>query len=129
MLVGELVSSKNILAEKIKEIEDSISNNMIKEKVGIIINRMFEYADKHRSYVILLEKSNITTVITVADNELSVANAIILRDCVEKKIDFLSDLVVLFGVEQVLPTRDKLYEEYHIIDNAIKKSDWSTTID
>jgi len=129
MLIGELVNSKNILVDKIRELEDYVSNNTVKEVSSDIINRMFEYTDKHRSYLILLEKSNTTTIIKAADSNLSVSSAVILRKCVEKKIDFLSDLVVLFGIDQVAPQRDKLYEEYQILDNAIKKSDWSTTID
>jgi ethanolamine utilization protein EutQ (cupin superfamily) len=140
MLIGEIVRRKNDIKREIVELEfymEKISNiPNVKESAAIytnVLSKVFELLDKQQNYLILLERSNLKQEIKVGKSTISVSDAIKLRDTTDKKIIFITNLInnndASLNVINLMESRDKLMEEFILLNNAIEKSDWSTEID
>jgi hypothetical protein len=93
---------------------------------------MFELLDKYQNYIILLDRSNKETEISVGTSTIRKSDALILRETVEEKIRILTVLATnddpVIDIPNLLTQRDKLIEEQILLNNAIEESDWRVSI-
>jgi hypothetical protein len=142
MLVSELIKRKNIIKQKLSELEfylEKIANVNSKKTLdnaslyGSVLNNMFELLDKYQNYIILLDRSNKETEISVGKSTIKKSDALILREIVEEKIRILTVLATnddpVIDIPNLLIQRDKLIEEQILLNNAIEESDWGVSID
>ncbi len=140
MLVGEVIRRKNETKRKIEELEfylEKLSNvPNIKESAVIytdVLSNVFSLLDEYQSYLILLERSNIKNEIKVGSSNVKVSDAVKLRDATNKKMEFITSLInnndASLNVPDLMTNRDKLMEEFILINNSIEKSDWSANVD
>lgn len=139
MLVGEILRRKNETKIKIEELGfyiEKISNINIKESAPIytnVLGKVFDLLDKYQNYIILLERSNSKCEIKVGTSDVKVSDAVKLRDTTNKKMGFITNLInsndASLNVPDLMDNRDKLMEEFILINNSINKSDWSTKVD
>ncbi len=141
MLVSELIKRKNIIKQKLSELEfylEKIANVNSKKTLdnaslyGSVLNNMFELLDKYQNYIILLDRSNKETEISVGTSTIRKSDALILRETVEEKIRILTVLATnddpVIDIPNLLTQRDKLIEEQILLNNAIEESDWRVSI-
>lgn len=140
MLVVELIKRKNGIKQKLDELEfylEKISNIPNKKESGPVytdvLNRIFGLLDKYQNYIVLLERSNISTKIQVGNTEVSVSDAIKIRTTMDEKIKVFTNTInnndAFLDVPDLIDKRDKLIEEHMLLNNVIEKSDWSIEID
>ena len=139
MLVGEILKRKNETKIKIEELGfyiEKISNVNIKESATIytnVLGKVFDLLDKYQNYIILLERSNLKCEIKVGTSDVKVSDAVKLRDTTNKKMEFITNLInsndASLNVPDLMDNRDKLMEEFILLNNAIEKNDWSEKVD
>ena len=70
---------------------------------------------------------------SIGDSKVSLANAILIIDTMEWKINLLNDLIDIedstLDVFSLMEQRDKLLSEYTAISNGLKAVEWSTEVD
>ena len=142
MLVSELIKRKDVIKQKLGELEfylEKIADANSKKTLdnaslyGSVLNNMFELLDKYQNYIILLDRSNKETEINVGTSTIRKSDALILREIVEEKIRIITVLATnddpVIDVPNLLIQRDKLIEEQILLNNAIEESDWRVGID
>ncbi len=132
MLVAELLLRKENLKLQIDELEKHLSIEEVSGNINKIINRLFELEDVLQRYVVALDKSNNSNIITVGSSEISVMTALRLKNNTNRKIDVLTDLInsnTKIDILNLIEQRTKLFEEYVLFSKAISLSDWSVEVD
>lgn len=140
MLIGEIIRRKNNIKHEIAELEfyiEKVSNiPNVKESATIytnVLGKVFDLLDKYQNYIILLERNNLKQDIKVGKSSVSVSDAIKLRITADKKIKFITNLInnndASLNILSLIESREKLMEEFMLLNNAIEKSDWSTEIE
>jgi len=142
MLVSELIKRKDVIKQKLGELEfylEKIADANSKKTLdnaslyGSVLNNMFELLDKYQNYIILLDRSNKETEISVGKSTIKKSDALILREIVEEKVRILTVLATnddpVIDIPNLLIQRDKLIEEQILLNNAIEESDWGVSID
>ena len=134
MLIKEIITRKKYLDGKLLDLENYIHilsdlvadnktdlyNKAVEEKFGLL--------NKIQSHEVLIQEQNNLNKVIVGSNELTVYDAIKLRDTLHEKIKTL-DYIVRFGdfkvinIFSLLDQRDVLFEDYLRLKNAIDKSD------
>ena len=141
MLVSELIKRKDVIKQKLGELEfylEKIADANSKKTLdnaslyGSVLNNMFELLDKYQNYIILLDRSNKETEISVGKSTIKKSDALILREIVEEKVRILTVLATnddpVIDIPNLLTQRDKLIEEQILLNNAIEESDWRVSI-
>lgn len=138
MLIGEIVQRKEYLKLKIRETEKRLAEaprmDIEPRSKGALysdlLDTLFDLLSKLQSHKALLDRENAKTKITVGDSELSVIDAIHIRNTIERKIDTLTEVVEglehSLGYKDLITKRDQLMEEFVKVTNSIERSDWST---
>ena len=98
-----------------------------------MLGKVFDLLDKYQNYIILLERSNSKCEIKVGTSDVKVSDAVKLRDTTNKKMGFITNLInsndASLNVPDLMDNRDKLMEEFILLNNAIEKSDWSEEVE
>lgn len=138
MFIGELLIRKKGVKEKILELRsfiqdltDSIVDNT--DLHSKALSMLFDLLDKYQDYSIMIEKVNTENKIVIGESEISIANAIKLRNTIKGKIDVLSDSIngsdYSIDVFDLMIKRDTLIEEHVLINREITISDWGIDIE
>ena len=132
MLVGELKNRLNFLENKITDLESYMEDNEL-ESYNDILQELFNLYDTRRSYKILLRRSDENTKVIIGKNEISISDARDLMNTVKAKVDAMNKLIenlpIKLNIFQLMQERDKLIEEYIMLESSIKKSSWETEVD
>jgi len=141
MLVGEIVQRKEYIKLKISETEKNLSDikytDTEPQKKGALysslLDTLFELLSKLQSHKALLDRENAETLILVGENEISVLDAVHIRNTIERKIDTLTEVIGSIdkdvGVRDLLNKRDVLMEDFISISRSIEISDWSKEVE
>lgn len=141
MLVAELLIRKENIKNRIKELRNYITKAWTDKEfefdnTGVtytkILSILFDLIEKYQDYSVILSKTNYSTMIKVGNSEISVENAVKIRNTIEAKIQLISDLVnndSTVDVFNLIDQREGLIEECLLLTIKIKTSDWSTEID
>ena len=134
MTIREILSRKLYLDKKLEDITnyiEELSNISIPDKAAVY-NKAVEYKfsllSKIQSHKVLLQSQNNVNSISIGDNELSVHEAIKLRNTAKAKLETLDTIIRKgdFGVINtfnLMQQRDVLFEEFILLDLAIVECD------
>jgi len=135
MVLAEVLIEMRNLKQRISQLEDYLhrlaDNNATLADTATI--KLLDLLDKHRSHLILINKMNNTTEVSIGSSKVVLANAIIITKTMKRKIDLLNALIEnengVLDVFSLMEQRDKLLEEHTTISNGLKVIEWSTVID
>lgn len=137
MLIQEILSRKIYLEKKLNDIDNYInklSNLEIQDK-GSLYNKAlelkFDLLSKIRSHKVLLNDESRKTLIDIGGKSISVYEAVKIRDTLYKQLITLDDIITngdftSVDIFKLLDHRDSIFEEYELLNNAIKTSDATT---
>jgi hypothetical protein len=131
MLIGELIVRKDIIDDRIDELEKGLQLGAIPiDNYSTVQKELEDLYDKKRNLMLVLVRHNTSTKITVANSELTITDAIIMRDTVNKNIELLENMLMNgsgnLKIKPIIDKKKMLLEEYILYTTAIKVSDWST---
>jgi len=137
MVLAEVLIEKNILDEKIKEMRRYLFRmvSVSAEEADKATKRLIELIDKHRSYLILINKVNNNIEVTIGDSKISLANALLISQTMDRKIDLLNELIndcdgdTVLSIFSLIAQRDKLLDEYILISNQLEAIEWGAEVD
>jgi hypothetical protein len=137
MVLAEVLIEKFNLEKRIKQLERFLyrMSNVSAEQTDKAVKKLLELLDKHRSHLILLNRINNETEVTIGDSAVSLANAVLIIKTMEKKIELLDDLIdncnenSVLDIFNLMEQRDKLLEECTLISNNVTALEWSTEVD
>jgi hypothetical protein len=135
MFLGEVLQEKENLEFKISQLEGLFFKvaKIDSDKANELIKKLFDLLDKYRSHLILLNKINNKEEIEIGGSKINLANAVLLRETLEQKIEILNKLILeessYTDVTSLIENRDKFYVEYKTISNELKSFEWRMTID
>lgn len=131
MFIGELLLRKDNVEDRIRELENGLEVGTIPvDNYSIVLEELKGLYDTQRQYVLILNRHNTTTKITVGTSEISIADALILRGTVNKNIELLETMLIRgsgnLALKNIIDNKKKLIEEYMLYTTSIKQSDWTT---
>jgi len=135
MVLAEVLIEKDNLKTKIKQLEDYLFRIAIVDSkfADRATGKLLDLIDKYRSHLILINKVNNETNVSIGGSNVSLANAILIVKTMKRKIDLIDDLIesenVVLDIFDLMDQRDKLLDEYTTILNSLKAIEWSTKVD
>lgn len=134
MLIKEILSRKKYLDGKLLDLENYInvlSDLVIDSKTDLYnkaIEEKFALLSKIQSHDVLIQEQNNVNMVTVGSNELTVHDAVKLRNTLFKKIDTLNIIIrsgdfKVINIFSLSNQRDSLFEDYLKLKSVIDKSD------
>jgi hypothetical protein len=133
MVLGEMIFRKKYIELQIDELRHHIIYDEDVPNMNELLSRLYELEDQNQKYKMLIDKSNRQTTIKIGKSLVSIDTAIELRKNTDNKIDILTNLIKAnkqsLDIFNLMSQRNKLIEEYVLITNAIRISDWSTNVD
>lgn len=133
MLISEIIFRKKYVKLQIDELKRYIIENETIPNINDMLGKLYELEDQDQKYKMLLTNANRQAEIKIGNSKVSVETALELKHNTSNKIDILTDLIRAnkesLDVFNLMTQRNKLVEEYIMIKNAIKISDWGTDLD
>jgi hypothetical protein len=135
MVLAEVLVEMSNLKQKIEQLEDHLYRTASQdtEAANMATSKLLNLLDKHRSYLILINKVNNDTEVSIGDQKVSLANAILITKTIYRKVDLLNSLIEgnqnQLDVFDLMEQRDKLLDEYTTISNGLKAIEWRTKVD
>lgn len=132
MFLAEVLTRKRYIKLQISEIKDFLFSDESAGDINEAINKLFELEDKFQQYLIAIDTSNNSTEIEVGTSKVSVANAVKLRNTSRRKILTLTSLIKSnpnLDIFNLMDQRLKFIEEFILLNNEIRKSDWQVEIE
>lgn len=135
MVLAEILIETKNLKKKINQLLTYLDKVAARDSdiTDQATTKLLGLLDKHRSHLILINRVNNETNISVAESKLSLANAIIILKTIEKKINILDSLIdkedCVLDVLNLVRNRDQLLEEYTAISKEIQAQEWRIEID
>lgn len=135
MVLAEILIEMNNLKKRISQLKfyiEKVSSHDSKS-TDSAITKLLGLLDKYRSHLILINRINNETNVSIGESKLSLANAILILKTIENKIKLLDGLIenenCVLDVLNTIEQRDKLLDEYTAIYKEIKHQEWSVEID
>jgi len=138
MFLAELIISKENIENKISEIKEYLlvtagdEENEDSSKIDDAVNELFSLLDQRQKKEILIAHVKRTSEIRIGKSSVTLGDAVKLRDTIKRKMNILVDLIAeckfnknsLFDVRKLMEDKNKLVDEYTILDNAIRSGSW-----
>ena len=125
MYLIEILEQKKIIDQKIDELKTILLSDSNPDDG--LAQRLINLLDLKQGKLMNINSANNQSKIKVGSTELSVANAVIIRDTIKEKIDLISQLILSkdCGLDKasLIDQRDKYFEEHMLINTCIIKSD------
>lgn len=142
MFLAEEILLKDNIRFKIEELIDYLvetannENNNDASKVDKTVNVLFKLFDEYQQKEVLVDRANRSVKIQIGQSEIVVADAINIRNTINRKIGVLTELIgvcrsnknSLFDIHELMENRDKLIEEFSVLDNTIESNNWRVKI-
>jgi hypothetical protein len=133
MLIAEILFRKSYLKMQIDELKDYLIKTNKLGNINDVLGKLYELEDQEQKYIMLLASANRQAEVKIGSSTVPVETALELKRNTSNKIDVLTDLINAnkesLDIFNLMSQRNKLVEEYIMILNAIKTSDWSTDLD
>ncbi len=135
MNVSELLANRFYLKIAIEDLTDFLkaAQSVNTDQIDSVMSTLLRYIDDHQRYLVMLSESNTKTMISVGSSEVSISNAIKVREGTKHKIDVLTILIEArneyLDILDLMEQRKKLYDEYILLSQTISKSDMEIEID
>lgn len=136
MLVGELIIRRQLIKKNLEDVKRYLAKKeetTSRSTYNDFIDQLFAYLEQLKSHTVLLNRSNESTMLTIGKNEISVADAVYLKESILNKISILSSMIEHnttrdLDIFNLIEQRDKIFEEYVYLATIINESDWSTEV-
>ncbi len=135
MLVGDLIIRRDSLKTKIPELQRRLEQKgcVDKEEYDNTVSELFNLISELQSFSIILNRSNNKSMLRLGNKDITVIDAIEIRETLKRKIDVFSGLInktpeSKFSILSLFKQRDNLLEEYFTVYKSIILSDWSNEI-
>lgn len=119
----EVLAHKKILDKKIKELRKLLSIEQDED----LAEELLATLELKQSKLITIHLSNKDTKISIGETELDIATAVIIRDTIKERINYVTDLIsnpeCHLNKLELMRQREKYFEEYVIISSRILQSD------
>jgi len=134
MIISEILTRKRFLSKKLLDLNNYIfllSDLSVQGKSDLYnkaIEEKFVLLSKIQSHEVLLQEQNMINTVSIAGNDLTVYDAVKLRDTLAEKIKTL-DVIIdsgdfkVINIFSLIKQRDLLFEEYVIFKTSILKRD------
>lgn len=135
MVLAEVLMEMNNLKKKISQLMLLMDNAAIHDSTATdkATSKLLGLLDKYRSHLILVNKINNYSEVTVGGSKLSLANAIIILRTIASKMSILNGLInkedSILDVLSLVDQYDVLLEEHTTISKEIKAQEWGIEID
>jgi len=137
MFVGELLIRRRLLKRNIEDVKEYLARKEetnSKATYNDFINQLFGYIEQLKSYNVLLNRSNEANILKIGKSEISVADAVYLKNSILQKVTVISTMIAHnttqdLDIFNLITERDKIFEEYVYLTARIEESDWSTEIE
>lgn len=135
MVLAEILIETKNLEKKINQLLTYLNKVAARDSAitDQATTKLLGLLDKYRSHLILINRVNNETNISVAESKLSLANAIIILKTIKRKIDILDLLIekedCVLDILNLIHNRDKLLEEYTAISKEVQAQEWRIEID
>lgn len=128
MLLRDLIYEKKMLEKKIFELKKIMQYNTSET----ITQELFSQIELLQAKKVNINSVNNQIKINLADKEVTVSMAIIIRDTIKEKIDILTNLIedkeCRMDKLDLMGQRDSVYEEYTLLSHKIVSSDLNVKI-
>jgi hypothetical protein len=128
MYLAEILIQKEMLNKKIKEIKYLLMKNQSDD----MAQELMVLIESKQSKLMQINSANNQSSIRIGGTDVSIANAIIIRDTIKEKVDFLTSLIKAKDSSldklSLIEQRDKFFDEYTILNIAIQRNDLNVTI-
>ena len=134
MVLAEVLTEMKNLRHKVAQLENylfkiSDTNAGLADEAT---TKLLDLMDKYRSHLIMVNMVNNNTLVTVGEQRVSLANAVIIAKTIKKKINLLNSLIEEDNVLDkfdLMKQRDALLGEYDTLANSLKAIEWRTEVD
>jgi len=135
MVLAEVLIEMRNLSRKIMQLEDYLHRIMSQNAklADDATTKLLDLLDKYRSHLILINRINNDTEVSIGGSKVSLANAILITKTMERKIALLDSLLEdpygVLDVFSLMDQRDQLMDEYTTISNSLKAIEWGVEVD
>lgn len=124
----EVLAQKRMLDQKIDELQEILVDKQNDELAAVLIG----FLDDKQSNLINIHRANIASKINLGGTDIDIATAVIIRDSIESKFIYLTELIQNPECEldklELMKQRDRYFDEYSLIDMGIQKNDLNVTL-
>jgi hypothetical protein len=124
----EVLAQKRMLDQKIDELQEMLVDKQSDELAAVLIG----FLDDKQSNLINIHRANIASKINLGGTDIDIATAVIIRDSIESKFIYLTELIQNPECEldklELMKQRDRYFDEYSLIDMGIQKNDLNVTL-
>jgi hypothetical protein len=122
-LLFEILTDKKMLDTKIEEIKSIL----LYEQTDDLAQELFALLELRQSKILNINKANSVSKLNIGGSEIDIATAVVIRNTIKEKIDFLTDMINNNGCNlnkiELQQQRDKHYSEYVLLSMGIKRND------
>lgn len=132
MYLREKLDNLEIQKQKAAELVRCISYDNTGEAKNTLVKELLDTMDDIQSTLLVLNKVNSQTLISIGQSQIDVNTAVIIRNNIKAKIDLITNIInndSKLDVLTLMDQREKLLEEYNSLNRTIRLTDWSVTLD
>lgn len=142
MVLAEVLDRKDEIKKRIKELRlcvgylASSEQNTDVKKIDNTILEIYKLLEDYQRKLFLIDKVNKKIELKIGESTVMLADAVKLRTIVQIKLDVLNELInvcvynekSLFNIIELMKNRDKLLNEYYVLNKIIKSKDWTVEL-
>lgn len=151
MLLSEAMIEKDSIKDSINRICIYLTNLLVAQDKSIsnvnekIINQKFEELDelfnKYQHYRVVLNRASSQTVIKVKDTELTLGDAIVVKEAMINKLEIFEDLlkrlfkytkfskyIICVDIEVLIKIVENIKSDVETLDIKIQQTLWNTEV-
>ena len=124
----EVLTEKIMLDKKIEELKSIL----LIEQTDALAEELFNLLELKQSKLLHINTANTIGKLNVGGTEINIATAVIVRDTIKAKVDFLTTMIsnkeCRLDKVELQKQRDKYYGEYVLLSMGINRNDLNVTI-
>lgn len=144
MVLADVLNKKKDLEAKIFDLKEYLvclasnedNKKDVSSEIDSTVSSIYSLVDDVQQSIFTIDKVNSSVEIKIGNSTTTLANAVRLRDTIDKKIVVLDKLIeacknnysTTFSISDLLDNKDKLLAEFNLLNSAIKQKDWSTEL-
>ena len=124
----EIIKEKESLERKIEEIKTLLRT----EHTDDLAEEFVALLELKQSKKINIHRANIASKLNIGNSELDITTAVIIRDTVKEKVDYLTLLIeepeCKLNKLELMKQRDQYLMEYNLLNMGILKNDLNVSL-
>lgn len=142
MLLADAVREKDYLKSMLDDLANHISILKANSELEIVNDRLVEFSDiyqKYQQFSITVQRATSKAIIKVKDRELSVADAIVIRNILVEKgkhFKYIQEYTVRNGVDksklvdldEIYKEMEKVYLDIKTLNSEIEYAFWNVEV-